>query len=200
MRLSCRTLDTGGEPGSCSFFAGVDNSTPSSTRGGGEGVVCNVVVERTGLVAFDDDPWLDDFPLPLLLDDVVESESSSLAADRATASASSLRLREVSSSFLFFSTQSTPSYHTPSSSLITLSTSSIDIFLARCAGSSNPRSVGTEHSMTSFRTRLRIGGPRISRIAFMCARYACSQSAYVGGASAAMVVLVGCCSSPLDTN
>ena len=52
---------------------------PSSVNGGGEGVVCRVVVESTGLVKSEY------FVLPslllalgLLLDEIVESESSSL--------------------------------------------------------------------------------------------------------------------------
>ncbi len=50
-----------------SFFA---SSIPSSLGGGGDGVVCSVVVESTGLVAADDPCVDDDLALaPLLLDD-----------------------------------------------------------------------------------------------------------------------------------
>ena len=106
-----------------------------SPLGGGDGVVCNVVVDSTGLVVCE----------PSDLDDDEQSSSSVVPEEpRAESSLARLALRSI---------QSIPLNHIASSRSSRM-TSSSDILEAFRAGST-PSAV---HSMTILRTRLRMAG------------------------------------------
>lgn len=111
-----------------------------SSLGGGDGVVCSVVVERTGLVVLDPS-------------DLLEVEESSLPSSLIRLSFSSLR------KFPRRSSQSTPSNHT-ASSLSSCITSSSDMRAAFIAGSTP----SAPHSMTSLRTTFFSAGSSTARI------------------------------------
>ena len=138
--------------------------------GDGEGVVCNVDVDRTGLVALEDAPLLLSLvllPLPVVLVGLFVDIS------HAFCSLSSMAKRSRAL-FLLRSAQSTPSNQIPSSSRSILKTSSRFIFDALIAGSSEaPPHVqspleevlpSSRHSITNRRTMFFIGGSNTTRI------------------------------------
>jgi hypothetical protein len=158
-------------PNSSSFFP---------TLGGGDGVVCNVDVDSTGLVVCD--------PSDLLEADESSPSSFSFLSSSRLLARTSLR------PFARRSSQSMPLYQT-ASSLSSAIISSVSILATRIAGSV----LSAWHSMITRRTMFVIAGNSIERICFWNATYACSQSWKVGGTSARTVADRGWISSPSES-